>query len=435
MIISNATADLETRVVRKTTLHILPFVMLLYFVSFLDRVNVGFAALGMNKAIGLTPEIFGLGGGIFFLGYFLLEVPSNLILHRVGARIWIARIMVTWGIVSAVSAFAVGPRSFYAFRFALGLAEAGFFPGIIFYLSQWFTVQQRAAAVAVFMAAVPLSTVVGSPISGAIMELPRFAGLSNWQWLYLLEGLPAILLGIIVLFVLTDRPGQAKWLEPEERTWLVDRLAIEKEAATARAPHTEGIFKALKNPSVWALAFVFFALSAGLYALGIWAPLILHQFGFKASTIGWLNAIPGIAAIPCMIIWSWHSDRKSERKWHIVLPCLATSTAFIVMALGHTALGIIVAMVLINISMSVMKGPLWSVPTMFMAGSGAAVGIALINSIGNLGGFVGPYAIGWLKTRTGSYAGGLYAVAGAFAASALVTFILLNRKQPREIAE
>jgi ACS family tartrate transporter-like MFS transporter len=422
-------ADVESAVVKKTTIRILPFVMLLYFVSFLDRVNVGFAALSMNKAIGLTPAMFGLGGGIFFLGYFLLEVPSNLLLHRVGSRLWIARIMITWGIISAASAFAVGPKSFYALRFALGLAEAGFFPGIIFYLGQWFTVRQRASAIAIFMAAVPLSTVLGSPISGALMELPRTAGLSNWQWLYVLEGVHAVILGLLIPFVLTDRPEQAKWLNPGERKWLSDELKNERAAATQQTPYAESIVHAFQDLRVWALALAFFGLSAGLYALSIWTPLILSQFGFRSSTIGWLSAIPGIASIPCMIVWSWHSDRNSERRWHIVIPSLATAAAFAWVARSHTALGIVAAMALINICMSLVKGPLWSVPAMFLAGPAAAAGIALINSLGNLGGFVGPYAIGWLKNKTGSYQDGLYVVALTFVVTAIVTLFLFKGSQ------
>jgi ACS family tartrate transporter-like MFS transporter len=423
-----AAADLESRVVRKTTLRILPFVMLLYFVSFLDRVNVGFAALRMNKAIGITPEMFGLGGGIFFLGYFLLEVPSNLILHRVGARLWIARIMVTWGVISAASAFVVGPKSFYAIRFLLGLAEAGFFPGIIFYLSQWFTARQRAAAIAIFMAAVPLSTAIGSPLSAMLMGLPRMAGLSNWQWLYLAEGLPAVFLGLLSLKVLTDKPEEAGWLEVEEQNWLIEKLREESET-TPHLGNASSIWVAIKDLRVWALALAFFGLSAGLYALNLWAPLIFQQFHLSVQRIGWLNSIPSIVAIPCMIAWSWHSDRKGERKWHVVVPCLITCLGFIWIGRAYTAIGVIAAMVVINICMSVVKGPLWSIPSMFMKGSAAAAGIAVINSLGNLGGFVGPYVIGWLKSRTGSYAGGLYVVAVTFALSALMTWLLLLNQE------
>ncbi|CAH2897329.1 MAG: Uncharacterized MFS-type transporter [uncultured Paraburkholderia sp.] len=253
--------DLESRVSRKLMLRIIPFVMLLYFVSFLDRVNVGFAALTMNKAIGLSPTAFGLGGGLFFIGYFLFEVPSNLILHKVGARRWIARVMVSWGIVSLASAFVVGPNSFYALHFLLGVAEAGFFPGIILYLSLWFPTRQRAVAAAWFMAA--------APISGAIMKLPPIAGLADWQMLYILEALPAVILGFFVLKYLTDTPSKAQWLAPEERDWLIAKLKTEADARQSHAGHTAGALSALRDPRVLALALIYFGTSADLYTLGL----------------------------------------------------------------------------------------------------------------------------------------------------------------------
>jgi MFS transporter, ACS family, tartrate transporter len=423
------TRGLEARVIRKITLRILPFVMLLYFVSFLDRVNVGFAAFTMNKAIGLTPAMFGFGGGIFFLGYVLLEVPSNLILHRVGARLWIARVMVTWGIASAASAFVVGPKSFYLLRFLLGVAEAGFFPGIILYLSLWFPARQRAAAAAAFMAAAPLSTAIGSPISGALMELPTFAGLSNWQWLYLLEGLPAIILGFVVLKALTDRPQQANWLKPEERDWLVATLAAEHAGSPAHSTHAENVWRALFDARVLTLSLIYFGTSAGLYTLGLWAPLILRQFGFSPLTTGWINAIPSIVAIVGMIAWARHSDRTTERTWHIVIPCVAACLGLVWAGAAHTALSVILALVIVNLGISAAKAPLWAMPTMFLSGAGAAAGIAMINSIGNLGGFAGPFVIGWLKGKTGSYAGGLYLVAATLAVSAIVTLLLSRQRR------
>ena len=403
---------------------ILPFVMLLYFVSFLDRVNVGFAALSMNKALGLTPAMFGFGGGVFFLGYVLLEVPSNLILHRVGARIWIARVIVSWGFVSAASAFVVGPNSFYAMRFLLGVAEAGFFPGIILYLSLWFPARQRATATALFMAAVPLSTAIGSPLSGALMELPTFAGLHNWQWLYLLEGLPAVVLGFVVLRVLTDRPAEATWLSQEEREWLVHRLEFEGQANVGGTETKNVVWAALFHPRVLALSLVYFGTSSALYALGIWAPTIIHELGFSPLQVGWINALPSVLAIVGMFLWARHSDRTAERTWHIVWPCLAAGLGFVWAGTAASAVSLILALIIINVGMSAAKPPLWAMPTLFLSGAGAAAGIALINSIGNVGGFVSPYVIGWLRCRSGNYAGGLYFVAGTLALSAVVTFAL-----------
>nr|WP_321921649.1 MFS transporter [Paraburkholderia guartelaensis] len=425
-------SDTEAIVTRKLMWRIIPFVMLLYFVSFLDRVNVGFAAMTMNKAIGLSPTAFGLGGGLFFIGYFLFEVPSNLILHRVGARIWIARVMVTWGIVSAASAFVTGPTSFYALRFLLGVAEAGFFPGIILYLSLWFPTKQRAAAAAWFMAAAPISTALGSPISGALMQLPTLFGLANWQLLYVIEAVPAVLLGFVVLKVLTDAPSKASWLKPQERDWLMAKLADEARAREGHAGHTAGALSALRDPRVLALALIYFGTSAGLYTLGLWAPLIIRQYGFSSLETGLLNAIPSIVAVVAMILWARHSDRTAERTWHVVIPCVLACVGFIFAGQASTALMIVLALVVVNVGISAAKAPLWAMPSMFLSGAGAAAGIAMINSIGNLGGFVGPAVIGWLKTQTGSYAAGLYVVGATLALSAVVT-LMLSRKASQPV--
>ncbi|NNM66122.1 MAG: MFS transporter [Burkholderiales bacterium] len=427
-------SDVENRVSRKLMWRILPFVMLLYFVSFLDRINVGFAALTMNKAIGLSSTAFGLGGGLFFIGYVLFEVPSNLVLHRVGARIWIARVMVTWGLVAAATAFVVGPNSFYVLRFLLGVAEAGFFPGIIFYLSQWFPAKQRAAAAAWFMTAVPISTVIGSPISGAIMQMPAFAGLSDWQWLYIIEALPAVLLGFVVLKFMTDTPSQAKWLHADERDWLMAKLGAEAAENARTAGHTPGAMRALCDPRVLALSLIYFGTSAGLYTLGLWAPMMIHQYGFSAFQTGLLVAIPSILAIVAMIVWAVHSDRTGERTWHIVIPCVLACFGLVLAAHASGPVAMIVALVVVNIGISAPKAPIWAMPSMFLSGAGAAAGIAMINSIGNLGGFVGPFAIGWLKSTTGGYAAGLYVVAATLAISAIVTLVLNRKANPKPLS-
>jgi len=419
--------DLQARVVRKLTWRILPFVMLLYFVSFLDRVNVGFAALTMNQDLGLTPTMFGLGGGIFFLGYFLFEVPSNLILHKVGARIWIARVMVTWGLVSAASAFVVGPNSFYTMRFLLGVAEAGFFPGIILYLSQWFPARQRALAAAAFMAAAPLSTAIGSPISGALMQIPTIAGLKDWQWLFIIEAIPAIMLGFCVLKMLTDSPDKANWLASDEKAWLINTLREERASRQAEAGHAEGALHALRDPRVWVLALIYFGTSAGLYTLGLWAPLIIRQFGFSSLGTGALNAIPSVIAVVGMVWWARHSDRTGERTWHVVIPCVAAGVGLAFAGIAQTAFEVVLALVVVNVGISAAKAPLWAMPSTFLSGAGAAAGIAMINSIGNLGGFIGPFAIGWLKSVTGGYAAGLYVVAGSLAVSAMLTLMIGRR--------
>ena len=419
--------ELQARVVRKLTWRILPFVMLLYFVSFLDRVNVGFAALTMNQDLGLTPTMFGLGGGIFFLGYFLFEVPSNLILHKVGARIWIARVMVTWGLVSAASAFVTGPNSFYTLRFLLGVAEAGFFPGIILYLSQWFPARQRAVAAAAFMAAAPLSTAIGSPISGAIMQMPTLFGLKDWQWLFILEAIPAVVLGFVVLKALTDSPDKAAWLAADEKAWLIATLREERMGRESQAGRAAGALAALRDSRVWILAMIYFGTSAGLYTLGLWAPLIIRQFGFSAFGTGALNAIPSVLAVIGMVWWARRSDRRGERTWHVVIPCVAAALGLAWAGVADTAVAVVLALVVVNVGISAAKAPLWAMPSTFLSGAGAAAGIAMINSIGNLGGFVGPFAIGWLKSVTGGYAAGLYVVAASLAVSAVLTLAIGRR--------
>ena len=416
---------------RRISWRILPFVMLLYFVSFLDRVNVGFAAFTMNKAIGLSPAAYGLGGGLFFIGYFLFEVPSNLILYRVGVRVWIARVMVTWGIVSACSAFVTGPHSFYALRFLLGVAEAGFFPGIILYLSLWFPLRYRAIAAAAFMAAAPISTAIGSPISGALMELPQFAGLSNWQWLYLIEAAPAVVLGFVVLKALTDKPEDATWLAAEERDWLVGRLKSERTAAAMHGDGLTGVWRTLCDLRVLALSLIYLGTSAGLYTLGLWAPLILRQYKFSSLETGWINAVPSVVAVVGMTLWARHSDRTLERTWHVVIPCAAACLGFVWAGATHTAMGVILALVVVNVGISAAKAPLWAMASSFLSGAGAAAGIAMINSIGNLGGFIGPYIIGWIKGKTGSYTGGLYVVGGTLALSAVLTLLMSWRSAGR----
>jgi ACS family tartrate transporter-like MFS transporter len=421
--------ELETRVLRKVTLRIVPFIMLLYFVAFIDRVNIGFAALTMNKDIGLSPSVFGFGAGIFFWGYFLFEVPSNLALDKFGARLWIARVMISWGIVSSAMAFVQGPISFYSLRFLLGVAEAGFFPGIILYLSYWFPARQRAAVTALFMAAAPLSTVLGSPVSGALLEMDGLLGFKGWQWLFLLEAAPAVLLGFVVLGYMTDRPEQARWLADDERNWLVRTMNAENASKAATSSHS--IWRGLADLRVLALSLVYFGTSAGLYTLGVWAPQIIKQFGLSSLEVGFLNAVPPTVAIIAMILWARHSDRTGERTWHVVIPCLLAALGLALAAPATGVTSVVAALTLVNIGISSCKPPLWSVPTAFLSGSAAATGIATINSIGNLGGFAGPAVIGWIKDWTGSFAGGLYFVGGLLLMSAVLTWLLSRSHHAR----
>ncbi|WP_437748203.1 MFS transporter [Enterobacter mori] len=416
------TCTIEQRVMRKITLRIVPFIMLLYFIAFLDRVNIGFAALTMNEELGFSPAVFGFGAGIFFLGYFLFEVPSNLILHKVGARIWIARVMITWGLVSGAMAFVQGTTSFYTLRFLLGVAEAGFFPGIILYLSYWFPAQKRAQVTAIFMAAAPISTALGSPVSAALLEMHGLMGFAGWQWMFVLEAVPAVVLGVVVLFWLTDRPEKAKWLNNEERGWLIATLTRENAAKQATAQHS--VWKGLLDKRVLALSLVYFGTSAGLYTLGIWSPQIIKTLGISSMSVGLLNVIPAVIAVCAMVLWARHSDKTSERSLHVIGACLLAAVGLFMAGNAATIVGVIFALTIVNCGISASKPPLWSMPTLFLSGSAAAAGIATINSLGNLGGFVGPFMIGLIKQQTGSYTWGLWFVAGLLILSSLVVLWL-----------
>jgi MFS transporter, ACS family, tartrate transporter len=413
----NEQSEIEKATLKKVTLRIVPFLMLLYFIAYLDRVNVGFAKLTMAGDIGLSDVAYGFGAGIFFLGYFIFEVPSNLILHKVGARRWIARIMFSWGIVSACVALATGPVSFAILRFLLGVAEAGFFPGVILYLSFWFPSRHRARIVALFMAAVPISIAIGSPVSGLLLKMDGLLGLHGWQWLFIIEAAPAILLSVVVLKFLTDRPEQATWLDKEQRTWLANEMSAETNNKPAGHKLSE-VLKALVNPRILSLAVIYFGTSAGLYTLGIWAPDMISAQGVGSVATGFINAIPPIAAVICMILWARNSDRTGERNWHIFGACAVAAGGLAMAAFASSLIPVVAALVIVNIGISSAKPPLWAIPTTFLTGASAAAGIAAVNSIGNLGGFAGPYLIGWIKQITGSFEGGLLAVSAMLVLSA-----------------
>ncbi|WP_025096225.1 MFS transporter [Acinetobacter soli] len=414
--------DIEKRTLRKITWRIVPFIMILYLIAYIDRVNIGFAAITMKEDLGFTASILGFGAGIFFLGYFLFEVPSNIILHKIGARIWITRVMITWGIIAGGMAFVESSTSFYVMRFLLGVAEAGFFPGIILYLSYWFPARNRAGVIALFMAAAPIATAIGSPISAALLEMHGILGLAGWQWMFLIEAFPAVILGVVVFFYMTDRPEKATWLKQDEREWLVHTMQLENAGKDKQQHHS--IIRGLANPRVLALAMVYFGTSAGLYTLGIWAPQIIKELGVSSMTVGLLNAIPPVVSVIAMILWSRHSDKTNERTWHVALACLIAATGLVIAASTNSMLGLIASLTIVNVGISCSKPPLWSMPTVFLSGTAAATGIATINSIGNLGGFAGPAMIGWVKDQTGSFTGGLYFVAGLLILSTILTLIL-----------
>ncbi|QYD67710.1 MFS transporter [Paraburkholderia edwinii] len=399
----------EEATYRKVAWRLTPLLMLCYVVAYLDRVNVGFAKLQMQADLSLSDAVYGFGAGIFFLGYFIFEIPSNMILHRVGARVWIARIMVSWGIISALTMFVTTPTMFYVMRFLLGLAEAGFFPGIILYLTYWYPAHRRGRMTTWFMTAIALSGVVGGPISGFILKAcDGLNGWHGWQWLFLLEGLPSIVVGIVVFIVLDDRIGKAQWLTAEERQLLERNIAAED--ATKEDP---SIGTVLASPRVWLMSAIYFSFVMGLYGVSFWLPTIIKATGVSdAFTIGLLSAIPFAAAVVAMVLVSRSADRTRERRWHVAIPAFAGALGLVLSVLwAHSTLLAMISLTLATMGILTTLPLFWSLPTAFLAGAGAAAGIAMINSIGNLAGFLGPYAVGWLKEATASNATGMYLLA------------------------
>src|SRR5262245_964187 len=404
--------------IAKAGRRLMPFLCLCYAVNFLDRVNVGFAALAMNDDLGFSPAVFGAGAGIFFAGYILFEVPSNLLLQKFGARIWIARIMISWGVLAIAMAFVSGERNFYVLRFLLGVAEAGFFPGIILYLTYWFPARERARIVSMFMAAVPLATMVGGPVSGALLEMHGLLGLKGWHWLFIVEGLPAVILGVIALRFLDDRPEDARWLRSEERHALSATLA--EEAKTARAVGYAELREALTRPRVLALGLLYFCIVIGFYGVSFWMPQVIQTYGLDPLRIGFLTAIPFFFAAIAMVLWGAHSDRTGERIWHVALPLLVAGAAFAWSASTLPLWLLIVALTLATAGTYAAIGTFWALPTSILTGTGAAAGLALINSIGNGGGLLGPPVIGVIKQETGSFTAALLFLAGALVLGAVV---------------
>ena len=404
---TNATNPLERRVVRRVTLRLIPFLFLLYIVAYLDRINVGFAALQMNTELNLSHAVFGIGGGIFFIGYFLFEIPSNLILHRIGARIWIARIMISWGLIASAMMFVVGPKSFYALRFLLGVAEAGFFPGVILYLTYWFPGRHLARNVAFFMTATPLAGVIGGPISGALLEMHGFGGISGWQWLFLLEGLPAVLLGLLTLVCLPEGPEKAAWIPRAEKEWLLERLAEERFGKERE--RERDLSQALKSGRVWGLCLVYFCLVVAMYGITLWMPLIIKGISVSSDLmVGIISLFPYLAAAVFMVIVGISSDRTGERRFHVAGSLAIAAIGFLLSCLAVSLAGKVVCLLIAAAGIWGALGPFWAFAGSFLSGTGAAGGIALINSVGNLGGFAGPTLMGFLRDSTGSYDRGLF---------------------------
>lgn len=427
---NNKTVD-EQAIVRKVTLRIIPFMFLLYIVSYLDRANIGYAALEMNKELALTSEAFGFISGIFFIGYFLFEVPSNVMLNKYGARVWIARILVTWGAIAAATAFAQTANQLYVLRFLLGVAEAGFFPGVIVYLTYWFRSKELATTVALFTAAIPVSYIIGAPLSTWIMDNIKWLDWSGWRWMLFLEGVPAVFLGIACFLFLTDKPEQAKWLTQQEKDWLLAEL--ERDRQSRKNVKRLGVFKTMVNKKVLYLAFIYFVYQCGSLGVGYWMPQIIKGFSsdLTHTQIGLIAMLPYIVATAAMIIWSRSSDRRNERKMHSAIPLAVAALGLIGAGMLPSAVG---SMAMICIALSGLysfKSPFWALPTLFLDRATAAVSIAVINSIGNLGGFVGPSMIGVVKGNTQSAATGLLFLSALLVIAFLMTALMrVSNKDP-----
>jgi len=407
----------------KISWRLIPYMFLLYIVAYLDRVNVGFAAMDMQRDLHFSNTVYGTGAGIFFLGSALFDLPSNLLLLRVGARRWIARIMISWGVVSTCMMLMHSPLSFYVLRFLLGVSEAGFFPGMIVYLTYWFPTHERARAVARFMTATSLAGVVGGPLSGWMLRMDGRSGLAGWQWLFLSEGIPTILLGISVLFLLKDGPDEAGWLRPEERVWLAGELQKDRERYGATAHHRLG--DAFRLPALWVLAGVYFVSQVGVYVVNLWMPLILSSFSRSgssgdASLIARYATVPYLAAAAMTVVVGWSSDKRNERRWHIAGCLMISAAGFAWAAWAHSLVVALCAMTLAAVGVWSMMGPFWTLTTSMLGGTAAAGAVAILQIVGGLGGFAGPYMTGRLRDATHSFAGGLYGIAGLALAAAML---------------
>ncbi len=424
-------SDLEQRTMSRIAWRLIPFLIVCYFVAYLDRVNVGFAKLTMDADIGVSDTMFGFGAGIFFIGYFLFEVPSNLALDRFGARRWITRIMLSWGLISGAMAFIPdiakatglsGEHTFYALRVLLGLAEAGFFPGIIFYLTLWFPSSYRGRMIGYFMAAIPLSSALGSPVSAALLGLDGALGFKGWQWLFIAEAAPSLILGVATYFYLTDRPANARWLDDEARNWLTTRLSAEEKVRAKVSPAS--VLQSLYDPRVLAASLIYFGVVACLYGVGFWLPTIVKGFGVSIALTGWITAIPYAVGFVGSIWWGMRSDARQERLRHLSIALALAAIGVGASALLSDPLLKMTALTLGALGVFSALPIFWTLPTAILSGATAASGIAVINSIGNLSGYVGPFAVGWIKDATGSFAWGLAAIAACAAVALIIALVL-----------
>jgi ACS family tartrate transporter-like MFS transporter len=425
--------EIEKKVISKVFWRLVPLLVGLYVLSYIDRINVGIAALTMNKDIGINSYVYGWGAGIFFIGYCLFEVPSNLMLARVGARRWIARILFTWGTLSTCMTLVQGEVSFLVLRFLLGAAEAGFFPGVILYLTYWFPARYRARIISAFMLSIPLAIAVGAPLSTWIMQLDGWNGLKGWQWLFVLEGGPAILATFGVLRYLTDRPDTARWLSADEKAWLAGQLADDREVSRG-VKQTSSLRAVFTNPAILALSFVYFCATGANIGLSFFLPQMIKQQGFTNLQVGLLTSLPYIVGCIGMVVIGYWSDKTKERRLFLVGTMLLAAVGLYFAAAFGGGVWSIVALALAAVGILGSKGPFWPLPAAYLSGTAMAGGIAFINSVGNLGGFVGPYAVGWIRDSTGSFKGGLYALAGLGVIAAIITVVFVRGRGPEVIA-
>jgi D-galactonate transporter len=428
--------DHDKIVYGKVTRRLIPFLFLCYILAYLDRVNVGFAKLQMQADLGLSDVVYGIGAGIFFIGYFLFEVPSNLALQRFGARIWIARIMIIWGIISSSMSLVSSTTMFYVMRFVLGMAEAGFFPGIILYLTFWYPRQYRAKMVALFMTAIAISGVFGGPLSGWILkQMTGVAGLRGWQWLFLLEGLPSIAIGVLVLLFLDNGPAKAKWLSTPERSLLLQRLQEEEEIKKKEGVQNHSLRDAFANTQVWLFCLVYFGIIMGLYGFGFWLPQIIKETLTQDTwRIGLISMLPWGAAAIIMVLYGQHSDVRGERRWHLIVACVLSTLGFAGCGLNNSS-GLIdlLFITLATIGIMCSLATFWALPTVLLSGTAAAAGIAWINSVGNLAGYVGPTAIGWVREVSHNMQAGFYLLAASSLMSAVLVFLMTRPKAGRAL--
>jgi MFS transporter, ACS family, tartrate transporter len=418
---------LESAVVSRLIWRLMPFLFLLYIVAYLDRINVSFGVLQMREQLGLSDRVYGRAAGIFFAGYFFFQLPSNLVLEKVGVRRWISALMVLWGLISCSMIFIRGPISFYLMRFLLGAAEAGFFPGMILYMKRWFPASARARAVAWFMTANPIAGIVGSPISGALLNL-HGSGLSGWQWMFLIEGMPAILFGAAVFATLCDTPREARWLQDDERTWLLETLARERKD-DAHVPQSS-FWAVLISPRIWMLSVVYFGVSTTMYGVTLWLPSVIRALsGLSYLWTGVVATLPFIVAVIAMVFVGMRSDRTRERRWHTAIPAFVASASLITAGYGHSTVVVVAGIGLGLAGAEAMVGPFWAMATSRLQGLSAAAGIAMINSLANLGGYFGPDMVGLFRTTNGGFRGGLLAIAATVAVSG-ATALIVGRERP-----